>query len=356
MISERGGEFASIFDGNTDIDMLKLIYAGKLRRYYAESWWGRVTDIQRNLLNVRDMIRLIIGFFQSLWMLLRDRPDVIFIKGGFVGVPVGLAAWLLRIPYVTHDSDAAAGLTNRLIGRGARWHAVGMPKAMYQYPSAKTVRTGVPVSVDFQPLGRDDVATARRALGIPDAAQVLLVTGGSNGAQRLDQGLLAVAQQLLAANPQLYILHQVGKGNEQLYKNVSSDVQPRIMVSAFFQPLARYSAAADLIVARAGATTLAEFAVQAKACVVVPNPHLTGGHQLKNAQALESSSAIRVIQEKAIREQPDTFFNLLNDLLHDAKAKKQMGTYLSNSMPPGASAKIARLLVSTAQKKQEVSV
>ncbi len=349
-VSERGGKFASIFDGNSDIDQIDSIFAGKLRRFHGESLWARVSDVRRNLLNLRDAGWLAMGFLQSVWLLLRSRPAVILIKGGYIGVPVGLAAWLLRIPYVTHDSDVAAGLTNRLIARGARQHAVGMPKSTYNYPSHKTVLTGVPVAADFHRLTATDVRRARQELAISEEALVLLVTGGSNGAQRLDTCVHRVAKQLLQAQPQLSIVHQVGAGNERLYQDYPAALQARVQVGAFFRPLATYSAAADLIIARAGATTLAEFAVQGKPCIVVPNPYLTGGHQLKNAQLLEAAGVIRVVEEQAARECPDGMVELINNLLRDPQARQHMGTRFSDFMPKDAADSLARLLIKTAER------
>ncbi len=139
-------------------------------------------------------------------------PGVVFIKGGYVGVPVGLCAWILRIPYVTHDSDALAGLSNRLIGRGASLHAVGMAPEAYAYPAHKTVFTGIPVGEDFCPVSPDDARQAKIKLGIPATASVLMITGGSNGAQRLNTAMQPVVRELLEMYKDLWVIHQLGAG------------------------------------------------------------------------------------------------------------------------------------------------
>jgi UDP-N-acetylglucosamine--N-acetylmuramyl-(pentapeptide) pyrophosphoryl-undecaprenol N-acetylglucosamine transferase len=126
-VGEHGGKFASLLDGNTDIDEIKTIFAGKLRRYHGDSWFKRLFDVRANLLNLRDLFLFGVGLLQSLWLVKKINPDVVFLKGGFVGVPVGLSAALWHKPFVTHDSDALPGLANRIVSRWAKYHATGMP-------------------------------------------------------------------------------------------------------------------------------------------------------------------------------------------------------------------------------------
>src|SRR5690606_13564925 len=133
-VGERGGKFKRLVLEDTSIDEARFILAGKFRRYHGESWLRRLLDVRTNLLNIRDALYTLIGFCQSVWLLLRRRPDVVFIKGGYVGVPIGLAAALLKVPFITHDSDAVPGLANRVVGRWARLHATGMPEKFYDYP------------------------------------------------------------------------------------------------------------------------------------------------------------------------------------------------------------------------------
>jgi len=150
VISERLGIFNHLFDNAQDIDDLHLINAGKFRRYYGRSFFKHFFDPKTFLLNLRDLFRFIFGIVESFWLLAHIRPDIIFIKGGYVGVPVGLIARLLRIPYVTHDSDAKPGLTNRLVGKKALFNAVGMPTNNYKYNEDKMVYVGVPIGNEFQ--------------------------------------------------------------------------------------------------------------------------------------------------------------------------------------------------------------
>src|SRR5690606_12676531 len=126
----------------------------------------------------------------------KHRPDALFVKGGFVGVPLGLAAAMLKIPYITHDSDAVPGLANRLIARWAKAHAVAMPKEAYGYPANKTFHVGTPIASVYEPVTADRQARYKKSFGLPKTAKVLLVTGGGLGAKRLNVAVAKVAKTL----------------------------------------------------------------------------------------------------------------------------------------------------------------
>src|SRR3569833_1912001 len=121
-IGFKGDHFDSLKLPSSDFDFMAFIQAGKFRRYHGESFISHIFDIKTLALNVRDFFRVILSTGRSLRILRKTRPDVVFSKGGFVAVPVGIAAHLLRIPIVTHDSDSVPGLANRIVGRWAMLH------------------------------------------------------------------------------------------------------------------------------------------------------------------------------------------------------------------------------------------
>lgn len=262
-----------------------------------------------------------------------------------MGVPVGWAARLLRIPYVTHDSDASAGLTNRLIAGGAKVNAVGMPAELYSYPKAKTVFVGVPVGDDFSVSSQDHKDHVRAKLSLDRNSLVILVTGGSNGAQRLDKVVLGVVKDLLESYPNLHIIHQVGQGNENIYKDYPKELQDRIMVKTFLNPLSDYSTAADLVIARGGATAIAEFAAQKKTCIILPNPQLTGGHQLENAKVLSQRNAAVVIQEEKALSDTGYVSNKIKEMLNDQEKCSELANNLHKFIPNDAAKQLAELLL-----------
>ncbi len=320
--------------------------AGKLRRYHDESWWQRLVDLKTHILNLRDGGYLLVGLVQSIRLIRKYHPNLIFIKGGFVGVPIGLAARLNDVPYMTHDSDALPGLANRLIARRACYNTVGMPADYYNYSKDKIKEVGIPVSDDFQPLSKQQQQLLRRQHNYPLDATILFITGGSNGARRINQAVEGVTTKLLQNNPNLYIIHQAGPEYKQLYITLDPKLKKRLKVEAFVRPLAIYSGLADLIISRAGATTMAEFAVQDKAVLVVPAPHLSGGHQLKNAQIYAEAQAAVVMSETEIKDKT-IFYEQIDLLLHDENLRRRLSSNLEKLLPAGSAGKLGDLLLKT---------
>jgi UDP-N-acetylglucosamine--N-acetylmuramyl-(pentapeptide) pyrophosphoryl-undecaprenol N-acetylglucosamine transferase len=302
-------------------------------------------DIKTWLLNLRDSLLITVGIVQSLVLIRRLKPDVIFLKGGFVGVPVGLAAAFWHIPFVTHDSDALPGLANRLVARWAAWHATGMPASYYPYPKAKTRHVSVLVSRDYLPVTPALQAEYKQELGVKPEHKLLLVTGGSLGARRLNVAMTGLVPTLLEKYQNLQIIHQVGKGNQKTYGPYQHE---RLQVIEFMQGMHRYTGAADVVVTRAGANTLAELGVQGKACIVVPNPLLTGGHQLKNADYLIEQAAALVVNESAITQSTEALQTAIETLLTDESQAQTLAQKLQSITITDAAQQLAELLISTA--------
>lgn len=342
-VGDRGSQFASMTADSKLFARQYRIFAGKFRRYHGESWLRRIFDVKTNLQNVRDCLYVVIGFFQSLVVLRATRPDVILLKGGFVGVPVGLAATLLRIPFVTHDSDAVPGLANRLVGRWAQYHATGLPVENYAYPRDKTEFVGVLVGQDYAKVSEAQEKALKQELGLPESAQYLFITGGSLGAQAINEAMAAVAPRLLEAYPKLYIKHQAGRGKTDCYGDF---VHERLEVLDLVTPLYRYTGAADVVVARAGANTLAELGVQGKASIIVPHPQLTGGHQVKNAQALAEQEAIVLVDEAdLVASHGESLEKAICRLLDHPAEQRTLGAQFHDITPKNATQKLADLLL-----------
>lgn len=353
-IGQKGDKLGDVPAQDPNIDHSEVISAGKLRRYHGEGL-KQLFDLKTLGLNIRDVFRTLAGFGQAYRLLRRYRPDAVFIKGGFVGVPVGLAAALLRIPYVTHDSDALPGLANRLVAPWARYHAVALPKDVYRYDQRKTYTVGVPTQPDYRHATETDRKSYKKALGVDATAKVLFVTGGGLGAQRINQALLHISSDLLQAIPKLEIFQTVGRNNEESVRQayvekLSKEEQGRVHILGYTTELFKYSGAADLILMRAGATAIAEFARQGRACILVPNPVLTGGHQLKNAEVLRASRAVAILAEEDLEHDLPLVFSTIVGLLEDDASRRQLAENLSRFAHPDASTELARLVLSAAKK------
>lgn len=357
-IGQRSDRVGSSVGENPAIDGSYSIWAGKLRRYHGQGW-RQLLDVKTMFFNIRDIFYTCMGIVQSLWIISRERPDVVFIKGGFVCVPVGLAAAFWRVPYVTHDSDAIAGLANRIIARWAAMHAVGLPEKMYSYPLVKTKTVGVPISSEYKFINEYKYREYKRTIGIPVDSQVVFVTGGGLGARELNHATINAAPKLLSEFPKLYIVHLTGYKTFQSVLNqydhtLSQLARERVVVKDFVHDLYKYSGAADVIVTRAGATSIAEFAMQGKACIIVPNPLLAGGHQLRNADAYQAAGAALVVEDA---ETNTLLAPGIASLLKDQTTRKLLGEKLHGYANPYAARDLAKLVLThahhaTAQEKK----
>jgi UDP-N-acetylglucosamine--N-acetylmuramyl-(pentapeptide) pyrophosphoryl-undecaprenol N-acetylglucosamine transferase len=269
---------------------------------------------------------------------------------------MGLAAAALKIPYITHDSDIVPGLANRIISRWARWHAVSMPKEHYSYPAGATIETGVPLSDNYKMVTATLQREYKASFGLPADAQVVCVTGGGLGAQRLNIAMASIAKKLLARYPKAVILHVSGRNKEDelvatYQKTLKPDDLARIVLEPFVEDLYRYSGAADVIVARGGASSLAEFAAQAKACIVVANPQLTGGHQTKNAAVLEDLGAVVSLKDEAVTKNPELLLQQIEALLNAPQKRLALARNLHTTAHSDAAEQLAKLVIQTANER-----
>jgi UDP-N-acetylglucosamine--N-acetylmuramyl-(pentapeptide) pyrophosphoryl-undecaprenol N-acetylglucosamine transferase len=344
-VGERHGKFRALTQGHASIDASYSVLAGKFRRYHGEAWLARLLDIKTNILNLRDVFYVLFGIIQAWFLLGKIRPDIVFLKGGFVGVPIGLAAAARHIPIVTHDSDVLPGLANRLVSRWARLHATALPATYYPYLKSKVRPVGVLVEHAYQPVSKGMQAEYKQQLGLSPNAPLLLITGGSSGAERVNKAIVRIIDDLLKHQPDLQVIHQVGQGKASAY---GTYVHPRLQVIEFMKPMYQYSGAADIIVTRAGATHLAEFGTQSKACIVVPNPYLTGGHQLKNANRLAEHDAALVITENDLSDEQNGLLTTIEKLLKDKNKQQLLAKNLRSLTPQDAARELAMILLGQA--------
>lgn len=353
-VGQTGDSLGDVPAQDPSIDRVETVRAGKFRRYHGEGI-KQLLDVATLYKNLRDAIWVLVGLWQSFWLLGRVKPDVVFIKGGFVGVPVGLAAALRKIPYVTHDSDALPGLANRIVAPWARVHTVALPKEVYSYPPQKTVTVGVPISHRFHPLDASEVSELRVRLHLDEAGKVLLVTGGGLGAQRLNNAVITCMPELLTRYPDLFVVHIAGRLDEvrvrQQYKTeLASKDQHRVLVKGFVTNMSEYTGAADVIVTRAGGSAMAEFAAQAKPCVVVPNPQLAGGHQLKNAQVLAARKTVRLVSEDHLNTDHRALMPAITELFDHPDKAAALGAKLAGLAQPNAAHLLAMVLLELSEQ------
>lgn len=348
-VGQIGDKLSDVPAAHADIDEVCSVWAGKFRRY-PNLGWRQLLQVRTQLLNVRDAFRVLHGLWQSFWLLRRLRPDVIFTRGGFVSVPVALAGRLLDIPYITHDSDSTPSLANRIIAHWATKHAVALDPSMYPYPLAKTVAVGVPVGHEYHAVTPALRAQYRQELGLSADAQVVLVTGGGLGSQTLNEAVVANARYMLSTYPELILLHITGRDLERT-TNAAYDAlglgqsRKRVVVKGFVTNLHVYSGSADVVMGRAGATTVAEFALQARACIMVPPPQLAWAVQ--NSRILAKKGAVVELSEDHI-DQPERLGRTVGELLDSGEKRQALGAELAKYAHPHAAADLAALITEVA--------
>jgi len=284
---------------------------------------------------------------QSVAKLTAWRPDVVFTKGGFVCLPVGLAARLLKIPLVIHDSDAHPGLTNRILAKWATSIATGAPLKHYPYPKERSKYVGIPIAPDFTPRTQQERKEIKSKLGFDPTTPLVVITGGGLGARRLNDAIAAELDVLLPVTSVLLI-----SGVDQFdeLKAVTPQADQRFQLHEFISSgMADLLGAADIVVARAGATTILELAALGKPTILVPNGYLTGGHQLKNAAAYEEVGAVVVVDEHELDNHPDVITKEINGLLDHPTKRKQLSENILACAKPNAASDMADMIVSAAK-------
>ncbi len=252
------------------------VKSGKLRRYF--SWQNFV-----------DPFKVIAGAFQSAALMGKIKPDVVFSKGGFVAVPVVFGAWLHRIPVVCHESDLTPGLANKLCKPFARRIATTFPECAKALGD-KAEAVGTPL--------RPELFSGSRARGLSmlhfdGVKPVLLMMGGSSGAQAVNKALREALPQL---TPVFDVAHICGKGNlDASLEGTKGYTQVEFMDAELPDALA----CADLVLSRAGSNALMEFQALCKPLLLVPYPKgASRGDQILNAQSLEKRGLCRVLLQE----------------------------------------------------------
>lgn len=333
------------FDSSVPVD---TIISGKLRRYNNLPVWRQLLrPVSIVLPNIRDMFFVGCGFIQSYFKLRSWRPDVVFTKGGFVCLPVGMAAKVLHIPLVIHDSDAHPGLTNRILSRWASQIATGAPLKFYPYPEKISHYIGIPVNKEFVPFDMEKRRELKVKLGFDPKRPLVVVTGGGLGAQRMNN---AVAKRMDAILGITSLVLISGAAQYDEMRATTPDGDPRYQLHAFISNgMAELLGAADVVVARAGATTILELAALAKPTILVPNGYLTGGHQLKNAVVYAESGAAEVIDEHELDANPQLLVDTLTSILINPKKLDELSKKIHTFARPHAARDMADIILAAAK-------
>ncbi|MBU6310408.1 UDP-N-acetylglucosamine--N-acetylmuramyl-(pentapeptide) pyrophosphoryl-undecaprenol N-acetylglucosamine transferase [Patescibacteria group bacterium] len=312
--------------------------AGKVRRY-------------ASILNVTDALQTGVGIVSTLIRLYQLYPDVVFSKGGYGAGPTLIAARILGIPVVIHDSDAVPGRATLFAAPFARRIALSFDGAAEQLPvplRGKVAVTGNPIRRELRTPAREG---AKEFLELTDHVPTLLILGGSQGAQALNNAILEALPELV----QHYnVVHQTGEGNHASVLQTAQVVldknerRYRYKAFPFLSPLALKMAAgaADLVISRAGSGSIFEIASWKAASILVPLPGSAQDHQRANAYAYARAGACTVLEQANLT--PHILVAEIERLFTNPKARSDMGEAASRFARPDASRAIAEAVLDVA--------
>lgn len=323
---------------DNDIEF-KRVNTGKLRRYFSVK-------------NITDIIKTFLGTLKAFFTVFWIYPDVIFSKGGYGSFPATVAALLLRIPIFIHESDTIPGRANQKMGKYAARIAVTFPETVPFFPPEKVAWVGTPVRKSLRHVVSEG---AHELLQFKKTIPTLLVLGGSQGAERINNALLDALTELIQ---EFQIIHQTGANNLAVVSGVAGGLLRGNENISRYKPfdflrdeaLTAAVGAADLVISRAGSGAISEIALWGKPSLIIPITDSNGDHQRKNAIAYEKSGACVVIEESNLR--PHILVAEIRRITGNLSLREHMAESARNFAKPDAAEKIARAIISIALKHE----
>jgi UDP-N-acetylglucosamine--N-acetylmuramyl-(pentapeptide) pyrophosphoryl-undecaprenol N-acetylglucosamine transferase len=296
--------------------VFKAIISGKLRRYFS---WQNFTDI----------IRIKIGFFQSIFIISKFRPDLILTVGSFVSVPVAWAGWLCRVPVMIHQQDVRPGLANKLMSPAAKTITVTFEKSLADYGN-KAAWIGNPVRINFRSK-ISDFKFDGFSIGFP----TILVLGGGTGATAINE---LVGRSINELTQFCNVIHVTGENKK--ISNHKSQIR-NYLVEEFFSvdKMASAMKAACIVISRAGMSTLTELSFLGKPSILIPIPD---SHQEDNAKLFEDAKAAIVLSQKELDK--DRFVSSARGLLDDKDKQTSLSANIKKVIKTGANEEMVRIV------------
>ncbi len=300
----------------------RAIASGKLRRYF--DWH-----------NFLDPFKILGGFFQSLLIIMKFKPDIVIIAGAFVGVPVAYAAWLLRVPVLIHQQDIVPGLANKLMANVSTKISVSFEISLKDFSPHKTVLTGNPVRREFY---SGDCESSRAFFKLREDLPAVLILGGGTGAIKINE---LVAKSISQLTQFAQVIHITGKG-----KSFDVEAENYLQFEFLTHEMLEALCAADLVISRAGISTLSELIIMKKPTILIPMPR---SHQEDNARYFQKHDAVIVLSEDSLT--PQAFADVVKGLVGSEEEKDNLAKKISEMMPNDGAKRVVDLIVNNILKK-----
>jgi UDP-N-acetylglucosamine--N-acetylmuramyl-(pentapeptide) pyrophosphoryl-undecaprenol N-acetylglucosamine transferase len=291
------------------------------------------------------------GTMAALRLLRRHRIEVVAGMGGYVTLPVAVAARLARVPVVLHEQNAIPGVANRLAARFARKVALGVEAAAEAFPRGRTIVVGNPVRPEVARLDRNRLReVGRKELGLDLDRAALLVFGGSQGARHINQAVIAATPHW--PHPErIQVLHACGRRDEAEVREAWRAAAPesrglQVRIEPFIDRMDLAYAACDLALTRSGALTVAELTAAGVPAIMVPLPHATADHQAGNARAVAASGGAVVVRDDDLTG--ERLAATAAPLLDDPERLAKMSVAIASLAFPAAAQELAALVLEAA--------
>jgi len=312
---------------------IRFVYcpSGKVRRYWS-------------IRNFIDPFKIIAGIVIALVKLFLIYPDVVMSKGSYTSVPVTIAARLLRIPIVIHESDSVPGRATKLNIKAAKYIAISYSESAQFFPQEKTALVGIPVR---KALLESPTGNTASELGLDTSLPTLFVYGGSLGAESINNLILESLTELL---PSYNIVHQTGREHFETVKSSAMALVSDTTLLSRYHPIAYVDAktlnliyhTAAIVISRAGSTTIFETALHGKPAIVIPIPETISHDQRSNAYAYARAGAAVVMEEGNVRD--SLLVAEITRIMSDQSLYERMAKAATDFAPRGAAEKMADIL------------
>ncbi len=284
--------------------------------------------------------------FKDAWRILqRFRPLAVIGSGGYASLTMTIAASLKGIPTIALEQNSVPGLANRLLGRFVDAVCVTYEESMAHFPKEKTFHTGNPIRSKIL---KAELNEALRLFPIDRTKKTVFVFGGSAGATAINNALIEALPYLLDLKLYIQFIHQTGEKDYERVKEHYKKAGFSAHVHRFIEPMAEAYALSDLLICRAGATTLSEITAAGKASILIPYPYAAANHQEKNALRLEALNAAKVIKERELTG--EYLGATIRRLLIDTDQYIEIAKAASLFGKPEATEKVVSIIVSTMNK------
>ncbi|EHQ25680.1 undecaprenyldiphospho-muramoylpentapeptide beta-N-acetylglucosaminyltransferase [Mucilaginibacter paludis] len=301
-----------------------------------------IQGIQRGSIwkNVMFPVKLLKSVRKALTIIKDFKPNAVVGVGGYASGPLLYAASLKGIPYLIQEQNSYAGVTNKWLSKKAETICVAFDGMGQFFPQDKIIKTGNPVRKESVDIANKRISSLE-LLKLSTAKKTILITGGSLGAGTLNKSVMAGLDKLIAADVQ--VIWQTGKYYyKDIVEKLGENYHPNIRIMEFLNRMDLAYAAADVIISRAGAGTIAELCIIKKPVILVPSPNVAEDHQTKNALALVQTNAAMLVAD---RDAEEKLIDKVLELLKDAAKRKTLGDNIGKLALPNADEVIAKEVI-----------